>query len=172
MSLAASSGIFLKAKLYMSDKNNVFLTKEGFEELKKELKQLEEVKRPQLVKRLAAARAMGDLSENSEYTSSREELSMIDGRIEELEKILSQVKVIRAKKKKSKEIALGSQVTVKVNGEEHVYSVVGEWEADPLNKKISHSSPLGKALLGRKKGHSVEIEAPVGKIVYKIVNID
>jgi transcription elongation factor GreA len=157
----------------MPDTKDVFLTKEGLQALKKELEDLQNKKRPNLVKRVAQARAMGDLSENSEYTSAREDLSMTDGRIEELEKILSQVKVIRAKKKKGrKQVGLGCQVKVKVNGETHVYDVVGEWEADPLKKKISHNSPLGKALLGKKKGEKVEIEAPAGKIVYEILGID
>jgi transcription elongation factor GreA len=156
----------------MTDKKSVYLTKEGLDELKKELKELQNKKRPQLVKRVAVARSMGDLSENSEYANAREDLSMIDGRIEELEKILSQVKIIKAAKKSCKKVGLGCQVTVKVNKKTSVFHVVGEWEADPDNKKISHNSPLGKALLGKRKGEKVEIEAPAGKIVYEVLKID
>jgi len=124
-----------------------------------------------LVKRVAEARSKGDLSENSEYTSARDELNMMDGRIEELEMILSKAKLIRQKNGGCKQVSLGCQVTVQVSGDTHVYHVVGEWEADPLEKKISHISPLGKGLLGKKKGEEIEIEAPAGKIVYKIKKI-
>jgi len=156
----------------MINDKDVYLTKEGLKSLKKELTELRDEKRPKLVKRLAKARAMGDLSENSEYTSAREELSITDGRIAELEKILSKAKIIKEKQKDCKKVSLGCQVTVKVNRKTHVFAVVGEWEADPLNKKISHSSPLGKALLGKKKGDKVEIKAPAGKIIYEITKID
>jgi transcription elongation factor GreA len=152
----------------------VYLTKDGIEALKSELKKLVDVKRPALVRRVAVARGMGDLSENSEYTSAREELGIVDGRIEELEAILAKAQLIKGNVKNGKltEVTLGCKVTVKVAGASYVYNVVGEWEADPANKKISNSSPLGKALLGRKKGEKVEIEAPAGKILYQIVKID
>jgi transcription elongation factor GreA len=157
----------------MTDKDNrVFLTKEGLEELKQELTELTEKKRPSLIKRVAKARDYGDLSENAEYSTSREELSFIEGRIEELEEIISKAKVIQnGKNSSSKEVKLGSKLTVKVNGKEHIYTVVGEWEADPLEKKISHDSPLGKALIGKKEGEMVEVDAPAGKIAYHIVKI-
>ncbi len=158
----------------MTDTNGVYLTKEGLEELKKEIHGLHNQKRPQIVKRVAEARAMGDLSENAEYSNAREELALTDGRIEELEKIISQAKLIRGKKKKgnNKAVALGCKVTVKANGKSHVYSIVGEWEADPLKKKISHNSPLGRALLGKRKGEKTAIKAPAGKIIYEIISID
>lgn len=151
----------------------VYLTKDGIKALKQELKKLVDEKRLALVKRVSKARNMGDLSENAEYTSAREELAIVDGRIEELETILAKAKLIRGKVKRGKltEVKMGCKVTVKVGRSSRVYHVVGEWEADPANKKISHSSPLGKALLGRKKGDKVEIEAPAGKIIYHIVKI-
>ncbi|HUW21081.1 MAG TPA: transcription elongation factor GreA [Candidatus Bathyarchaeia archaeon] len=152
---------------------NVYLTKEGLRALKKELQDLQDKKRPRVVKRVAEARSMGDLTENAEYTSAREELSIVEGRIEELEKIVSKARIIRPKKKKEcREVSLGCKVTVKANGETRDFDVVGEWEADPLNKKISHSSPLGKALLGKRKGDKVEIEAPAGKVIYEVTEID
>jgi len=154
----------------MKNDKNVYLTKEGLATLKKELIELEKKKRPKLVKRVTTARNMGDLSENSEYTSAREELGLVDGRIEELKIILTRVKTIK-KTSGRKKVGLGCKVTVKVNGETHVYEVVGEWEANPMNKKISHSSPLGKALLGKKEGEKVEIEAPAGKIIYEVQKI-
>ena len=151
----------------------IFLTKQGLDELKKEFSGLVNQKRPLVVQRVTKAREMGDLTENTEYTTAREELNMLDGRIEELEQILSKAQVIKVNNSNNsaKQVDLGCKVTLMVNGEHHVYSVVGEWEADPLEKKISNSSPLGKALLGKKKGDQIEIEAPAGKIVYEIKKI-
>ena len=134
----------------MDTKKKIFVTKQGLEELKKELHDLEKVNRPQVLERVSQARAMGDLSENSEYTAAREELALIDGRIEELQEILKGAEVIKedhsAKGKKA--VRLGSKVKVQVKGKHDMFSLVGEWEADPKEKKISHESPLGKALIG------------------------
>ena len=133
----------------MDSKKKIFVTKQGLEELKNELKELEKVNRPQVLERVSQARAMGDLSENSEYTAAREELSLIDSRIEELGEMLKKIEIIDETKaaKKGSQIQLGSKVTVKINGKKEVFELVGEWEADPQEKKISHESPLGKALL-------------------------
>ena len=127
-------------------------------------------KRPELVSRLAAARSQGDLSENSEYASARQDLAFIDGRIAELEVVINEAKVV-ASHSKSK-VDVGCKVTLHVNGKKDTYIIVGEWEADPAQRKISNSSPLGKALLGKKVGEKVQVEAPVGKIVYKILEIE
>ncbi|MGI5826455.1 MAG: GreA/GreB family elongation factor, partial [Patescibacteria group bacterium] len=113
-----------------------------------------------------------DLSENSEYTSARDDLAFIDGRVEELEDIIKNAVVVEEKKGPKGEVCLGCKVTVKTNGNEIVYHIVGEWEANPAQKKVSHISPLGKALIGRKAGEEVEFEAPAGKIVFNIVKID
>jgi transcription elongation factor GreA len=123
------------------------------------------------VERIAAARGQGDLAENSEYAAARDELSFIDGRIEELEVILSHVKVIREGSGHSG-VKLGSRVTLSINGKKEEFTVVGEWEADPIAKKISHDSPLGKALLGKRVGDKAQVDAPAGKIVYSVVHID
>lgn len=145
------------------------LTKEGLAELTKEYEELTAVKRPEAVQRLADARELGDLSENSEYAAAKQDLSFIDGRIIELEEILHTAKVISPKKKDS--VDVGSKVTLHLNGKQEMYTLVGEWEADPMNKKISHSSPLGQALIGKKVGEKAEVEAPAGKIIYKILEI-
>lgn len=156
----------------MDSKKKIFVTKTGLEELKKELHDLEKVKRPQVIERVAAAREMGDLSENSEYTAAREELSLIDGRIEELANMLKRTEIIDEDKAgKKNAIQLGSKVTVKVNGKQELFELVGEWEADPHEKKISHESPLGQALIGKKVGETIEVEAPAGKISYTISEI-
>lgn len=153
-----------------NNKKKIYVTKEGLEELKKELEQLGKVKRPEVLERVSAARAMGDLSENSEYTAAREELSLIDGRIEELTEILKNVEIIK-EGGSGKTIQLGSKVIVSVGNKKEEFALVGEWEADPHNKKISHESPLGKALLGKNVGEKIEVEAPAGKIAYTVVSI-
>lgn len=153
----------------INNKKN-FLTQKGLEELKEELEELKKVKRPDVVVRLSAAREMGDLSENAEYTAAREELAFIDNRLDELEMLLKQAVVIDGKHN-TQAIELGSEVTLTVNGKQEVFTLVGEWEADPMEKKISHESPLGKALMGKTVGDEIEVDAPAGKIIYKIVSI-
>lgn len=151
----------------------IYLTAEGKEELQKEYEELTKVRRPMVLDRVSQARNMGDLSENAEYTAARDELSFIDGRIDELEELLKRVEIIKGDHTNgsSKTVQLGSQVTIHHNNKKEDYTVVGEWEADPIQKKISHESPLGKALLGKKVGETVEVTAPAGKIVYKIVTV-
>lgn len=156
------------------DTKQIFLTKEGLEELKKEYEELAKVRRPDVLNRVSEARNMGDLSENAEYTAARDELSFIDGRIDELEEILRQAKIIAedSSKNGSDVVILGSTVKLNVKDKHEVYTVVGEWEADPKEKKISHESPLGKALMGKKVGEKAEVEAPAGKVVYTITSLE
>lgn len=154
----------------MDPNNKILLTKDGLAELKKEHEELVNVKRPDAVARLAAARELGDLSENSEYAAAKQDLSFIDGRIVELEEILHGAKVVTNHTKS--QVDVGCKVTLHINGKKEVFMLVGEWEADPKEKKISHESPLGKALMGKKVGEKVEVEAPAGKLAYKILNIE
>ncbi len=152
----------------------IYLTKEGVVELKKEHEELTKVKRPGVLERVSQARNLGDLSENAEYVAGREELSFIDGRIDELEELLRQATLIEENHQKTSNtsvISLGSKVTLHQDGKKEVFMLVGEWEANPLEKKISHESPLGKALLGKKVGEKVQVEAPAGKVVYTIVSV-
>lgn len=155
----------------MDNNKKIYLTKEGLTELKKEYDELTSKKRPTVLARVSQARNMGDLSENAEYVAAREELTFIDGRIDELEIILKQAVIIRDVKASNHAIKLGSTVTLNSNGKKEVFTVVGEWEADPTNKKISHESPLGKVLIGKRVGEKVQVEAPVGKITYSVVSI-
>ena len=156
----------------MDNNKKIYLTKEGLAELKKEYDELTNKKRPDVLARVTQARNMGDLSENAEYVASREELTFIDGRIDELEIILKQAVIIRENIKTSNHaVKLGSTVTLHSNGRKEVFTVVGEWEADPENKKISHESPLGKVLLNKKVGEKVQVQAPAGKLTYSIVSI-
>lgn len=154
------------------DEKKIYLTKEGLAELKREYDELTNKKRPDVLARVTQARNMGDLSENAEYVASREELTFIDGRIDELEIILKQAVVIREGVKTSNHaVKLGSTVTLHSNGKKEIFTVVGEWEADPTNKKISHESPLGKVLIGKKVGDKVQVQAPAGKLTYSVVAI-
>jgi transcription elongation factor GreA len=150
----------------------VNLTKEGLETLKKELAELVDIKRPKLVDRLSNARSQGDLSENSDYQSAKEELEFLDGRIDELTEVVQTAVVANGSKNGKSGVGVGTKITVKVNGKEVVFDMVGEWEADPVNKKISDSSPLGLALVGKKVGDKAEVEAPAGKVVYEILAIE
>jgi len=148
----------------------MLITASGLEELKKELAELTDVKRPKLVDRLSVARSMGDLSENNDYQDAKEELAFIDGRISELENLVTYAQI--AKPSGNGAIDVGHKVTVKVDSSQAVFHIVGEWEADPAQKKISLSSPLGQALMGKKVGERVEVAAPAGKILYTIVAIE
>ena len=150
--------------------NKIQLTKEGLENLKSELKELIDVKRPAMLDRLAKARAMGDLRENSEYTAAREEQGMIEGRILELEQLIANAEVVQVTGS-SNSVQIGASVIVDTPNGQDTFHIVGEFEADPMNKKLSTTSPIGKALMGKQVGESVEVEVPAGKLVYKIVNI-
>lgn len=143
------------------------MTPVGYRQLVTELEQLEKDKLPAAIDRVARAREFGDLSENAEYHSAKDDLAALEGRIDELRDIIARVQVVDAKKS-SDEINLGSVVHIEANGSEHQFTIVGEWEADPSVKKISHESPLGKALMGRKVGEMIEVDAPAGKLNYKI----
>lgn len=154
----------------MDDK--VYLTDTGHQKIKDELDSLKNKTRPNVVDRLALARSQGDLSENTEYSAARDELAFVDGRIEELEEILQKVVLVKEETGPKDAVCLGCKVTVKNNGNQNVYHIVGEWEANPVEKKVSHTSPLGQALIGRKVGEEVEFEAPAGKVVFSIVSIE
>jgi transcription elongation factor GreA len=145
------------------------LTQSGIDELKAELEALR-IKRADTAEAIKSARELGDLAENAEYQSARQEQERNDGRIDEIEHILANVEVIKAKGKK--EVGLGSKVTLmNARGREMILQVVGTIEADPLAQKISDESPIGKALLGKKEGDNVEIKTPAETIVYKIAAV-
>lgn len=154
----------------MTDTKKILVTREGLKELKKEYDHLVNKKRREVVDRLANARGQGDLSENSEYSAAKQDLAFIDGKIIELEQVLHEAEVVISHSKKK--VDVGCKVTLHIDGKKEIFTIVGEWEADPVQKKISHSSPLGKALLGKKVGEKVEVEAPAGKILYKILHIE
>lgn len=152
------------------DNKRVLLTPEGLEELNRELKELIDVKRPEVVQKISIARDMGDLSENAAYVSARDDQAFIEGRIAELEDILKNAVVSTSTGFKGV-VNVGCKIRVHVDGVEEEFCMVGGPEADPKEKKISHESPLGRALMGKKIGDKVEIDAPMGKLVYTILSV-
>ncbi len=152
----------------MADK--VILTKAGKEELERELRHLIDDVREEVKRQLAEARAQGDLSENADYDAARNRQAEVEGRIKEIEDILSNFEIIddeKASKRKSDKVGLGSTVTIRFleTGKEAKYMIVGTVESDPFNNKISNACPLGEALIGRAVGEIVEVKA---KKNYKI----
>lgn len=151
-------------------KKQFYLTKEGVTELQAELDELVSQRGP-IAERIKTAREFGDLAENAEYSSARQEQEIVEGRIAELEHILQNVEVIKKPKGDSK-VQLGSSVKLKSTaGKTKEFQVVGTVEADPLNGKISDESPIGQALLGKKEGETVDIVTPAETTTYKIVDI-
>lgn len=146
----------------------IYITQEGLNNLIKEFKELTEVKRLEVGERIRIARDQGDVSENAEYAAAKEEQISLESRINELDSIIKRAEVVKEEKGK---ISVGSVVTVHVEGDNEDYHIVGEPEADPLNRKISHKSPLGELLLGKKTGDTFELDTSVGKVSYKIVEI-
>lgn len=153
----------------MDKKEKVLLTEEGIKKLKEEYDTLVNTKRKEVTEKIAKAREFGDLSENSEYDSAREEQSFIEGRIMELEEILTHAKTIDTTKTKQA-VEIGSRVKVQVDGENDEFVIVSSVEANPIEGKISNESPVGKALLGAKVGDVVTISSTV-KATYKVVEI-
>jgi len=145
------------------------LTQEGVDELKEELKGLIS-QRPLVADRIKHARELGDLSENAEYQTAREEQDRLEARISELEHVLQYAEIIK-KPKSDGQVRLGSKVTLKDGGKPLQYHVVGTMEADPTAGKISDESPIGQALLGKKVGDKVEIKTPAAAHTYKVISI-
>ena len=147
------------------------VTKNGFAELEAELKRLKGVDRPNIIAAIAEARSHGDLSENAEYSAAKEKQSFIEGRIQELEVVVSRAQVIDPAQIKGDVIRFGATVVVADDNEEKTYQIVGDYEADINQNKISLSSPLAKALIGKELGDEVEYVAPGGKKTFDIVDV-
>jgi transcription elongation factor GreA len=149
------------------------MTREGHEALQAELRNLKTVERPAIVKAIAAAREHGDLSENAEYHAARERQSFIEGRIGELEDVTKRAEIIDTSKLKGKTVRFGAKVKLadEETDEETTYQLVGEFEADIEQRKISIASPLGKALIGREVGDNVEVTTPNGVRYFEVVAV-
>lgn len=159
----------------MDESKGVVLSQEGLSKLQEELDYLRNVKRKEVAERLKEARSLGDLSENSEYDDARNEQAFVEGRIVQLENTLRNARLIDegAAATGAGEVRLGSSVKLKdlEYGDILEYTIVGSVEADPMKQKISNESPVGKAILGKKKGVVVEVEAPAGNIKYEIIDV-
>ncbi|HEY4502792.1 MAG TPA: transcription elongation factor GreA [Candidatus Paceibacterota bacterium] len=148
-----------------------YLTREKYDELKKELDYLKTTRRKEIAESLEYARSLGDLSENAEYQEARELQAAAEERIAKLESILQSAKIVDHKK--SDTITLGSTVVIKKEGEKdtHQYDIVGSEEADMQKRRISHLSPLGEALMGKGKGDSFTFDTPNGKMHYSVIDV-
>lgn len=158
----------------MSNTSDVkFFTAEGIKKMEEELDYLRSVKRGEVAEKIKVARSFGDLSENAEYDEARKEQSFMEGRIQELEYILSNAQVIREEDLKSDVVNVGSVVTVynETRKKEQVYSLVGSSETDPLKGKISLDSPIGAALTGHHAGETVQVTVPSGVLSLRIEKI-
>ncbi|HQV93464.1 MAG TPA: transcription elongation factor GreA [Anaerolineales bacterium] len=153
--------------------NNNFLTKEGYDKLQDELDYLRTAKRQEVANRLHEAMEGGELIENAEYEAAKNEQAFVEGRIQELDLLLATAKIIEDNgKKKGDVVHLGSKVTIKEgNFEAETFTIVGAAEANPREGKISHESPIGKAILTRKVGETVKVETPGGTYNVKILKV-
>jgi transcription elongation factor GreA len=156
----------------MTDTQETVVSQEKFDEMIKELEHLKTVRRTEIAKNLEYARSLGDLSENAEYQEARDLQAATEERIKKLEELVKNTKIVTDGKKKS-EISFNSKVTIKKEGstEGHEYTIVGSEEADMRVKKLSHVSPLGSALMGKKKGDTFSFETPSGKQTYTIEKV-
>ena len=157
----------------MSDKRELILTASGFKRIEAELDQLQSVRRQEVANHIRDAMAFGDIAENPEYESAKNEQAFVEGRIIELKSILNVAHVVDDTKAPTDVVGIGSVVTVRdlEMDEEWDYTIVGSVEADPDEDRISNESPIGEALLGNKVGAVVEFKIPAGKARYEIVNI-
>ena len=156
------------------DNKQILLTDEGLLKLEQELEMLKTQKRQEVAEKIKVARGFGDLSENSEYDAAKEEQAQVEARIVQLENMLKNAKVIDEDEIDLNVVSVGTRVKVydEEFEEELEYSIVGSTEADPDMNKISDESPVGRALIGRKIGETVDVETPGGTIQFKILSID
>jgi len=152
----------------MSDQ---IISQEGYDKLKKELDYLVNIKRKEIAERIEIAKELGDLSENAEYHEAKDAQAFNEGRIIEITALVKNLTVVNNQGLKD-EVAMGSRVTAKVNGEEKQYTIVSFNEADPIEGKISNESPLGVAFLGKKSGDKAKVNTPKGEVEYKIIKVE
>lgn len=153
--------------------NEYFLTPEGVEKLRAELEELRGPRRTEIAQRLRHAVEMGDLSENADYISAKEDQAFLEGRIQELEIVLRDAVIIDIDASPSDVIQIGSTVVVSENGNDpETFKIVGVKEADPRVGKISHESPIGKSLMGKRAGDDISLQTPRGETNLKIIRLE
>jgi len=153
----------------MNDKKKI-LTPEGYQKLKKEYEELTTERRKEVAEKIRDAREQGDLSENAAYKAAKEEQMFIERRIDELESILKQAKVVE-RSETCDAVDLGCKVKVYLEGQDHEFHIVGAEEANPIEGKISYESPMGQALMGKAPGEKVKVDTPNGSLTYLIKEI-
>jgi transcription elongation factor GreA len=166
--------IFLAAGSFQEGQlKEVILTPEGFEKLKDEIEYLSVDRRRDIADRIRTAREFGDIAENAEYDAAKNEQAHLEARIAMLEERLANARVVTKKEIKTGEVSIGTKVRLRdvKAGKTIEYHIVGSAEADPAANKLSNESPVGKAIMGRKKGETVEVAAPRGKMTFKIMDI-
>src|SRR3989344_5035762 len=151
--------------------DNQYFSKEGLEKLKEEVQHRTDVLRPEIAQRIKEAKEQGDLSENAEFDAAKEAQSMNEGRIEEIRKIVENAVIIKDGCAKHNIVGVGCTIDVESNGKKQKFIIVGVAESNPAEGFISNESPLGKALLGHKKGDIVKVRIPKGEVEYKILDI-
>lgn len=163
---------------FSPDDKIIFVTRDGLKKLQEELDYLKDVRRKEVVERIKEAISYGDLSENAEYEDAKNEQAFVEGRILELEEKMKNAKIIEEKAKgikKAEVVQLGTKVFVRrtksKKDEPEEYIIVGSTEANSLERKISNVSPLGQALLGKKSGNIVKVNAPMGVVEYEILKL-
>jgi transcription elongation factor GreA len=159
----------------MTDRNQELVTPEGLEKLQKELSYLTDVRRREVADRIRQARDFGDISENSEYDDAKNEQGMLERRIGELQRRVRNVRVVDPSEAAEDAVDLGTTVTLRVvgkKGQERTFQIVGANESDPTGGKLSHASPVGKAVLKKKVGEKVTVSTPRGATEYEIVNVE
>jgi len=151
----------------------IVLTADGLAKLERELDDLKSVHRREVNDRIRQAKEFGDISENAEYENAKQEQAFVEGRIMKLEQMIRNAHIIDESEYPSSEVHLGSTVKVKdvARGDAHEFTIVGSAESDPPNRRLSNESPLGRALLGRKKGETIDVNTPRGMAQYKIETI-
>ena len=157
----------------MAENMKQMYTKQGYQDLVDELKYLKLTRREEIKEQIAVARGFGDLSENAEYDEARNEQAKVEARIQELEALIENAEIIDETNMDVRSISLGSVVKLYDEDfeEEITYSIVGSNQADPLEKKISDQSPIGRALMGKKAGDSVSVTAPAGELHFKVLEV-
>jgi transcription elongation factor GreA len=159
----------------MTDKNRELVTPEGLEKLQKELSYLTEVRRKEVADRIRQARDFGDITENSEYDDAKTEQGLLERRISEIQRRIRNAKVVDPSEADTDAVDLGTRVTLRVvgkEGEERTFQIVGTNESDPTSGKLSHASPVGRAVLKRRVGDKVTVATPRGATEYEIVNVE
>jgi len=158
----------------MTDKNQELVTREGLEKLQQELEYLTDVRRREVADRIRQAREFGDISENSEYDDAKNEQGLLERRITDIQRRVRNAKVVDPSQTDANSVDLGTLVTLRPvgKGEERTFQIVGSNESDPTSGKLSHASPVGRAIFKRRVGETVTVATPRGSTEYEIVNVE